>query len=153
MGNDHGKKLLTVYPRRCSLSGAVKQLTDYGCFVEIERPVVEGLVTFSEMIGLTKIVHHLKWVNTWWCLWSMVLGKIDTNVVVFRLAWSSASITLGNLSLKSQRKQGDKMSGKINVQLLMLGIFIGLTGGIDGLVTYLTFHGIKTGEDAGPWLK
>ena len=144
MGNDPWQEIANRYPEGSRLSGAVTNLTDYGCFVEIEDGV-EGLVHVSEMDWTNKNVHPSKVVN---------LGDV-VEVMVLEIDEERRRISLGlkqcidnpwETFAKSHEK-GDKVSGKIK-SITDFGIFIGLDGGIDGLVHLSDIAWNKTGEDA-----
>jgi small subunit ribosomal protein S1 len=144
MGNDPWQEIAERYPEGARLSGAVTNLTDYGCFVEIEDGV-EGLVHVSEMDWTNKNIHPSKVVN---------LGDV-VNVMVLEIDEERRRISLGlkqcidnpwETFAKSYEK-GDKVSGKIK-SITDFGIFIGLDGGIDGLVHLSDISWQKTGEEA-----
>ncbi|MGJ8679936.1 30S ribosomal protein S1 [Paraglaciecola sp.] len=144
MGNDPWQEIANRYPEGAKLSGAVTNLTDYGCFVEIEDGV-EGLVHVSEMDWTNKNIHPSKVVN---------LGDV-CEVMVLEIDEERRRISLGLKQCipnpweefaKAQSK-GDKVSGKIK-SITDFGIFIGLDGGIDGLVHLSDISWNKTGEDA-----
>jgi small subunit ribosomal protein S1 len=144
MGNDPWQEIANRYPEGARLSGAVTNLTDYGCFVEIEDGV-EGLVHVSEMDWTNKNIHPSKVVN---------LGDV-VEVMVLEIDEERRRISLGlkqcidnpwETFAKSHEK-GDKVSGKIK-SITDFGIFIGLDGGIDGLVHLSDISWNKTGEDA-----
>ena len=144
MGNDPWQEIANRYPEGARLSGAVTNLTDYGCFVEIEDGV-EGLVHVSEMDWTNKNIHPSKVVN---------LGDV-VEVMVLEIDEERRRISLGlkqcidnpwETFAKSHEK-GDKVSGKIK-SITDFGIFIGLDGGIDGLVHLSDISWQKTGEEA-----
>ncbi|MEQ3658440.1 MAG: 30S ribosomal protein S1 [Glaciecola sp.] len=144
MGNDPWQEIANRYPEGAKLSGAVTNLTDYGCFVEIEDGV-EGLVHVSEMDWTNKNIHPSKVVN---------LGDV-VEVMVLEIDEERRRISLGlkqcidnpwETFAKSHEK-GDKVSGKIK-SITDFGIFIGLDGGIDGLVHLSDISWQKTGEEA-----
>ncbi|WP_371193036.1 30S ribosomal protein S1 [Glaciecola sp. SC05] len=144
MGNDPWQEIAERYPEGARLSGAVTNLTDYGCFVEIEDGV-EGLVHVSEMDWTNKNIHPSKVVN---------LGDV-VNVMVLEIDEERRRISLGlkqcidnpwETFAKSYEK-GDKVSGKIK-SITDFGIFIGLDGGIDGLVHLSDISWQKAGEEA-----
>jgi small subunit ribosomal protein S1 len=144
MGNDPWQEIANRYPEGAKLSGAVTNLTDYGCFVEIEDGV-EGLVHVSEMDWTNKNIHPSKVVN---------LGDV-CEVMVLEIDEERRRISLGlkqcipnpwEVFAKAQSK-GDKVSGKIK-SITDFGIFIGLDGGIDGLVHLSDISWNKTGEEA-----
>lgn len=144
MGNDPWQEIANRYPEGAKLSGAVTNLTDYGCFVEIEDGV-EGLVHVSEMDWTNKNIHPSKVVN---------LGDV-VEVMVLEIDEERRRISLGlkqcidnpwETFAKSHEK-GDKVSGKIK-SITDFGIFIGLDGGIDGLVHLSDISWQKAGEEA-----
>jgi small subunit ribosomal protein S1 len=144
MGNDPWQEIANRYPEGAKLSGAVTNLTDYGCFVEIEDGV-EGLVHVSEMDWTNKNIHPSKVVN---------LGDV-VEVMVLEIDEERRRISLGLKQCipnpweefaKAQSK-GDKVTGKIK-SITDFGIFIGLDGGIDGLVHLSDISWNKTGEEA-----
>ena len=144
MGNDPWQEIAARFPENSRLSGAVTNLTDYGCFVEIEDGV-EGLVHVSEMDWTNKNIHPSKVVN---------LGDV-VEVMVLEIDEERRRISLGLKQCipnpweefaKSYNK-GDKVSGKIK-SITDFGIFIGLDGGIDGLVHLSDIAWNKTGEEA-----
>jgi small subunit ribosomal protein S1 len=144
MGNDPWQEIAHRYPEGAKLTGAVTNLTDYGCFVEIEDGV-EGLVHVSEMDWTNKNIHPSKVVN---------LGD-TVEVMVLEIDEERRRISLGLKQCKSNpwddfataQSKGDKVSGKIK-SITDFGIFIGLDGGIDGLVHLSDISWNKTGEDA-----
>jgi small subunit ribosomal protein S1 len=144
MGNDPWQEIANRYPEGARLSGAVTNLTDYGCFVEIEDGV-EGLVHVSEMDWTNKNIHPSKVVN---------LGDV-VEVMVLEIDEERRRISLGLKqcidnpweTFAKTHEKGDKVSGKIK-SITDFGIFIGLDGGIDGLVHLSDISWQKTGEDA-----
>jgi small subunit ribosomal protein S1 len=144
MGNDPWAEIAERFPEGQKLSGAVTNLTDYGCFVEIEDGV-EGLVHVSEMDWTNKNIHPSKVVN---------LGDV-VEVMVLEIDEERRRISLGLKQCKANPweefaksyNKGDKVSGKIK-SITDFGIFIGLDGGIDGLVHLSDISWNKTGEEA-----
>ena len=144
MGSDPWQEIANRYPEGAKLSGAVTNLTDYGCFVEIEDGV-EGLVHVSEMDWTNKNIHPSKVVN---------LGDV-VEVMVLEIDEERRRISLGLKQCKANpweefaksHNKGDKVSGKIK-SITDFGIFIGLDGGIDGLVHLSDISWNKTGEEA-----
>jgi small subunit ribosomal protein S1 len=130
MGEDPWQNIARRYPAGTRVFGKVNNLTDYGCFVEIEEGV-EGLVHVSEMDWTNKNVNPSKLVQ---------LGD-DVEVVVLEIDEERRRISLGMKQCKTNpwdefattHNKGDKISGKIK-SITDFGIFIGLDGGIDGLV-------------------
>ncbi len=144
MGNDPWAEIAKRFPEGQKLSGAVTNLTDYGCFVEIEDGV-EGLVHVSEMDWTNKNIHPSKVVN---------LGDV-VEVMVLEIDEERRRISLGLKQCKANPweefaksyNKGDKVAGKIK-SITDFGIFIGLDGGIDGLVHLSDISWNKTGEEA-----
>jgi small subunit ribosomal protein S1 len=144
MGSDPWMEIANRYPEGAKLSGAITNLTDYGCFVEIEDGV-EGLVHVSEMDWTNKNIHPSKVVN---------LGDV-VEVMVLEIDEERRRISLGLKQCKANPweefaknfNKGDKVSGKIK-SITDFGIFIGLDGGIDGLVHLSDISWNKTGEEA-----
>jgi small subunit ribosomal protein S1 len=124
--------------------GKVANLTDYGCFVEIE-PGIEGLVHVSEMDWTNKNVNPSKMVS---------LGD-EVEVMVLEIDEDRRRISLGMKQCKANPwddfamnfKKGDKVSGQIK-SITDFGVFIGLSGGIDGLVHLSDLSWTLTGEEA-----
>ena len=130
LGEDPWLDLAERYPEHTRLNGKVTNITDYGCFVEIE-PGVEGLVHMSEMDWTNKNIHPSKVVS---------LGQ-PVDVLVLEIDKDRRRISLGMKqcadnpwdAFSKQHQKGDKISGKIK-SITDFGIFIGLAGGIDGLI-------------------
>lgn len=130
MGEDPWQNIARRYPAGTRVFGKVNNLTDYGCFVEIEEGV-EGLVHVSEMDWTNKNVNPSKLVQ---------LGD-EVEVMVLEIDEERRRISLGMKQCKTNpwdefaatHNKGDKISGKIK-SITDFGIFIGLDGGIDGLV-------------------
>jgi len=130
MGEDPWKEIANRYPAATRVHGKVNNLTDYGCFVEIEEGV-EGLVHVSEMDWTNKNVNPSKVVQ---------LGD-DVEVMVLEIDEERRRISLGMKQCRTNpwdefaatHNKGDKISGKIK-SITDFGVFIGLEGGIDGLV-------------------
>ncbi len=144
LGEDPWLEISKRYPENTKLTGRVTNLTDYGCFVEIEEGV-EGLVHVSEMDWTNKNIHPSKVVN---------LGD-EVEVLVLDIDEERRRISLGLKQCKvnpwddfaSRYNKGDKVSGKIK-SITDFGIFIGLDGGIDGLVHLSDISWNGTGEEA-----
>ena len=144
MGNDPWQEIAQRYPEGTKITGQVTNLTDYGCFVEIEDGV-EGLVHVSEMDWTNKNIHPSKVVN---------LGD-SVEVMVLEIDEERRRISLGLKqcidnpweTFAESHEKGDKVSGKIK-SITDFGIFIGLDGGIDGLVHLSDISWNKSGEDA-----
>jgi small subunit ribosomal protein S1 len=130
MGEDPWKDIARRYPAGTRVFGKVNNLTDYGCFVEIEEGV-EGLVHVSEMDWTNKNVNPSKVVQ---------LGD-EVEVMVLEIDEERRRISLGMKQCRTNpwdefaatHNKGDKISGKIK-SITDFGVFIGLDGGIDGLV-------------------
>ena len=143
LGEDPWVAIAKRYPEGSRLSGRVTNLTDYGCFVEIQEGV-EGLVHVSEMDWTNKNIHPSKVVN---------LGD-SVEVMVLEIDEERRRISLGLKQcipnpweeFAKNFNKGDKVSGKIK-SITDFGIFIGLDGGIDGLV-HLSDISWNSGEEA-----
>lgn len=130
LGDDPWLELIAKYPLGSQLSGEVTNITDYGCFIEIENGV-EGLVHMSEMDWTNKNIHPGKLVS---------LGD-SVNVKVLEVDHERRRISLGMkqcivnpwVAYAEQHKKGEKIKGTIK-SITDFGIFIGLSGDIDGLV-------------------
>ncbi|BBO27885.1 30S ribosomal protein S1 [Alteromonas sp. I4] len=144
MGNDPWQEIAQRYPEGTRITGQVTNLTDYGCFVEIEDGV-EGLVHVSEMDWTNKNIHPSKVVNLGDTVTVMVL-EIDEERRRISLGLKQCIDNPWETFAKSHEK-GDKVSGKIK-SITDFGIFIGLDGGIDGLVHLSDISWNKTGEEA-----
>ena len=144
MGNDPWHDISQRYPEGTKISGQVTNLTDYGCFVEIEDGV-EGLVHVSEMDWTNKNIHPSKVVSLGDTVEVMVL-EIDEERRRISLGLKQCIANPWETFAESHEK-GDKVSGKIK-SITDFGIFIGLDGGIDGLVHLSDISWNKSGEDA-----
>jgi len=130
LGDDPWSDLARRYPVGTRLFGTISNITDYGCFVEIEDGV-EGLVHVSEMDWTNKNVNPAKAVHT---------GQ-EVEVMVLDIDEERRRISLGIKQCMSNpwetfaatHNKGDKVTGAIK-SITDFGIFIGLDGGIDGLV-------------------
>jgi small subunit ribosomal protein S1 len=144
LGEDPWTDLARRYPVGTRLFGTVSNITDYGCFVEIEDGV-EGLVHVSEMDWTNKNVNPAKVVHT---------GE-EVEVMVLEIDEERRRISLGMKQCKpnpwesfaATHNKGDKVTGGIK-SITDFGIFIGLDGGIDGLVHLSDISWQDTGEDA-----
>lgn len=144
LGDDPWVGLARRYPTSTRLFGKVTNLTDYGCFVEIEQGI-EGLVHVSEMDWTNKNVAPNKIVQ---------LGD-EVEVMVLEIDEERRRISLGMKQCKANpweefsatHKKGDKVSGAIK-SITDFGVFIGLPGGIDGLVHLSDLSWNETGEAA-----
>jgi small subunit ribosomal protein S1 len=132
------------YPQGTRLFGKVSNLTDYGAFVEIEQGI-EGLVHVSEMDWTNKNMYPSKMVQ---------LGD-EVEVMILEIDEERRRISLGMKQCKPNpwedfainHKKGDKVQGQIK-SITDFGVFIGLLGGIDGLVHLSDLSWNQTGEDA-----
>ncbi|HAE5554616.1 TPA_asm: 30S ribosomal protein S1 [Salmonella enterica subsp. enterica serovar Heidelberg] len=144
LGEDPWVAIAKRYPEGTKLTGRVTNLTDYGCFVEIEEGV-EGLVHVSEMDWTNKNIHPSKVVN---------VGDV-VEVMVLDIDEERRRIALGLKQCKSNpwqqfaetHNKGDRVEGKIK-SITDFGIFIGLDGGIDGLVHLSDISWNVAGEEA-----
>ena len=130
LGDDPWSDIASRYPIGKRLTGNVTNITDYGCFVQIEEGI-EGLVHVSEMDWTNKNVNPNKVVH---------LGQ-EVEVAVLDIDGERRRISLGLKQctanpweeFANSHQKGDKISGKIK-SITDFGIFIGLDGGIDGLI-------------------
>ena len=144
LGEDPWVGLGRRYPTGTRLFGKVSNLTDYGSFVEIETGI-EGLVHVSEMDWTNKNVHPSKVVQ---------LGD-EVEVMVLEIDEERRRISLGMKQCKPNpweefsmnHKKGEKVSGQIK-SITDFGIFVGLTGAIDGLVHLSDLSWSLPGEEA-----
>jgi small subunit ribosomal protein S1 len=143
LGDDPWVSITRRYPSGTRLFGKVSNVTDYGCFVELE-PGVEGLVHVSEMDWTNKNVNPAKVVQ---------VGD-EAEVMVLDVDEERRRISLGMKQTQSNPweafaatfKKGDKVRGAIK-SITDFGIFVGLDGGIDGLVHLSDISWQGTGED------
>ncbi|VUL63208.1 30S ribosomal protein S1 [Stenotrophomonas maltophilia] len=143
LGEDPWDNIGRRYPANSRVFGKVSNVTDYGAFVEIE-PGVEGLVHVSEMDWTNKNVNPSKVVQ---------VGD-EVEVMVLDVDEERRRISLGMKQVAANpwetfaatHKKGDKVSGQIK-SITDFGIFIGLDGGIDGLVHLSDISWNTTGED------
>ncbi len=143
MGDDPWTGLARRYPQSTRLFGKVTNLTDYGAFVEIEQGI-EGLVHVSEMDWTNKNVHPSKVVS---------LGD-EVEVMILEIDEQRRRISLGMKQCQSNpwddfaanHKKGDKVRGAIK-SITDFGVFIGLDGGIDGLVHLSDLSWSQPGEE------
>ncbi|HGJ5890284.1 MAG TPA: 30S ribosomal protein S1 [Arsenophonus apicola] len=144
LGEDPWVAIAKRYPEGTKLTGKVTNLTDYGCFVEIEEGV-EGLVHVSEMDWTNKNIHPSKVVN---------VGDV-VEVMVLDIDEERRRISLGLKQCKPNpwqqfaetHNKNDRVEGKIK-SITDFGIFIGLEGGIDGLVHLSDISWNVAGEEA-----
>ena len=130
LGEDPWHQIQSRYPVNTKLAGKITNIADYGCFVEIEEGV-EGLVHVSEMDWTNRNVNPAKIV---------VVGQ-EVEVMVLEIDEERRRISLGIkqcqenpwAEFSSKVNKGDKVTGQIK-SITDFGVFIGLDGGIDGLV-------------------
>ncbi|MEF9996283.1 MAG: 30S ribosomal protein S1, partial [Burkholderiaceae bacterium] len=144
LGEDPWVGIGRRYPQSTRLFGKVTNITDYGSFVEIEAGI-EGLVHVSEMDWTNKNVDPKKVVQ---------LGD-EVEVMVLEIDEDRRRISLGMKQCKANpwedfsisHKKGDKVHGQIK-SITDFGVFIGLPGGIDGLVHLSDLSWTEPGEEA-----
>ncbi|MCS2609361.1 30S ribosomal protein S1 [Halomonas dongshanensis] len=144
LGEDPWVNIKARYPEGTKVQAVVTNLTDYGCFAELEEGV-EGLVHVSEMDWTNKNIHPSKVVQ---------VGE-DVEVMVLDIDEERRRISLGIKqctanpweTFNGQYNKGDRVSGTIK-SITDFGIFIGLEGGIDGLVHLSDISWTETGEEA-----
>ncbi len=144
LGDDPWVGLSRRYPTGTRLFGKVSNLTDYGAFVEIE-PGIEGLVHVSEMDWTNKNVHPSKVVQ---------LGD-EVEVMILEIDEDRRRISLGMKQcmpnpweeFEMNHQKGDRVRGQIK-SITDFGVFIGLAGGIDGLVHLSDLSWTLAGEEA-----
>ncbi len=144
LGEDPWVGIGRRYPQGTRMFGKVTNITDYGAFVEIE-PGIEGLVHVSEMDWTNKNVNPGKVV---------ALGD-EVEVMVLEIDEDRRRISLGMKQCRANpwqefsenHRRGDKVSGQIK-SITDFGVFIGLPGGIDGLVHLSDLSWNKSGEEA-----
>jgi len=144
LGNDPWEDLVERYPVGRKIEGKVTNITDYGCFVEIEEGV-EGLVHMSEMDWTNKNVHPGKVVSMGDAVQVMVL-EIDEERRRISLGMKQC---IGNPwhEFAQSHAKNQKVKGKIR-SITDFGIFIGLEGEIDGLVHLSDISWTIPGEEA-----
>ena len=144
LGEDPWVGIARRYPQGTRLFGKVTNITDYGAFVEVEAGI-EGLVHVSDMDWTNKNVDPRKVVT---------LGD-EVEVMVLDIDEERRRISLGMKQCKpnpwedfaQSHKKGDKVSGQIK-SITDFGVFIGLPGGIDGLVHLSDLSWNESGEEA-----
>jgi small subunit ribosomal protein S1 len=144
LGEDPWVAIKQRYPENTRVKAVVTNLTDYGCFAELEEGV-EGLVHVSEMDWTNKNIHPSKVVN---------LGD-EIDVMILDIDEERRRISLGIKQcfqnpwdgFAENFNKGDKISGSIK-SITDFGIFIGLDGNIDGLVHLSDISWDETGEEA-----
>jgi len=144
LGSDPWVDLVQRYPVGTKINGHVTNLTDYGCFVEIEDGV-EGLVHMSEMDWTNKNIHPSKIVSVGEAVEVKVL-EIDQNRRRISLGIKQCIGNPWTLFAESHKK-GEKIKGNIR-SITDFGVFIGLTGEIDGLVHLSDISWNVAGEEA-----
>ena len=143
LGEDPWENIARRYPAGTRMFGKVTNITDYGCFVEIEEGV-EGLVHVSEMDWTNKNVNPQKLVQ---------VGD-ETEVLVLDIDEERRRISLGMKQCQpnpwnqfaEKHNKGDRISGTIK-SITDFGVFVGLDGGIDGLVHMSDLSWDEDGED------
>ena len=144
LGEDPWQAIKQRYPEKTQVKAIVTNLTDYGCFAELETGV-EGLVHVSEMDWTNKNIHPSKVVQ---------LGD-EVEVMILDIDEERRRISLGIKQcyqnpwdgFAENFKKGDKISGSIK-SITDFGIFLGLDGNIDGLVHLSDISWDETGEEA-----
>ncbi len=144
LGDDPWVNITRRYPEGSRLFGRVSNITDYGCFVEIEDGV-EGLVHVSEMDWTNKNVNPNKVVN---------LGD-EVEVMILEIDEDRRRISLGMKQcmpnpwdeFAASHNKGDVISGKIK-SITDFGIFVGLEGNIDGLIHLTDLSWNQSGDEA-----
>jgi small subunit ribosomal protein S1 len=144
LGEDPWHDIVKRYPQGAKVKAKITNLTDYGCFAEIEEGV-EGLVHVSEMDWTNKNIHPSKVVS---------IGD-EVDVMILDIEQDRRRISLGIKqcqanpweSFGTKYQKDDKVSGKIK-SITDFGIFIGLEGGIDGLVHLSDISWEEAGEEA-----
>jgi len=144
LGEDPWVGISRRYPQGTRLFGKVTNITDYGAFVEVEQGI-EGLVHVSEMDWTNKNIHPTKVVQ---------LGD-EVEVMILDIDEDRRRISLGMKQcmpnpweeFNMNHKKGDKVRGQIK-SITDFGVFIGLEGGIDGLVHLSDLSWSEPGEEA-----
>jgi small subunit ribosomal protein S1 len=144
LGEDPWIGISRRYPQGTRLFGKVTNITDYGAFVEVEQGI-EGLVHVSEMDWTNKNIHPTKVVQ---------LGD-EVEVMILEIDEDRRRISLGMKQCQANpweefsmnHKKGDKVRGQIK-SITDFGVFIGLDGGIDGLVHLSDLSWSESGDDA-----
>ncbi|OGI48084.1 MAG: 30S ribosomal protein S1 [Candidatus Muproteobacteria bacterium RBG_16_65_34] len=144
LGDDPWVDIARRYPEGTRLFGKITNITDYGAFVEIE-PGIEGLVHVSEMDWTNKNIHPTKVAQ---------LGD-EVEVMILDIDAERRRISLGMKQCQpnpweefgANHQKGEKISGKIK-SITDFGIFVGLEGGIDGLIHLSDLSWAREGEEA-----
>ncbi len=141
---DPWRNIARRYPKNARIFGVVSNITDYGCFVELEEGV-EGLVHMTEMDWTNKNIHPSKVVQ---------LGD-EVEVMVLEVDEDRRRISLGIKQCKAnpwqefadKHQKGEKVRGKIR-SITDFGIFVGLEGDIDGLIHLSDISWNEPGDQA-----
>ena len=144
LGDDPWVNIERRYPQNTRVFGKVTNITDYGCFVQLEEGV-EGLVHMSELDWTNKNVHPGK----------VVQSGEEVEVIVLEIDEERRRISLGIKQCKrnpwqefgDKHQKDEKISGKIR-SITDFGMFIGLEGEIDGLVHLSDISWTEDGEEA-----
>ena len=144
LGEDPWHAIVGRYPVGTKVKARITNLTDYGCFAELE-PGIEGLVHVSEMDWTNKNIHPSKVVT---------IGD-ELEVMILDIDQDRRRISLGIKQCKKNPweafadkfKKGDRIKGTVK-SITDFGVFIGLEGGIDGLVHLSDISWDETGEEA-----
>lgn len=144
LGDDPWQEIKRRYPENSRIFGRVTNITDYGCFVELEEGV-EGLVHVSELDWTNKNIHPSK----------VVQIDQEVEVMVLDIDEEHRRISLGLkqcvinpwIQFSDKHTSGDKVQGAIK-SITDFGVFIGLDGGIDGLVHLSDLSWSEAGEQA-----
>lgn len=144
LGDDPWVNIVQTYPRETKVTARITNLTDYGCFAEIQEGV-EGLVHVSEMDWTNRNIHPSKVVS---------VGD-ELEVMILEIDEERRRISLGIKQCKPNpweqfeisNEKGQKIRGNIK-SITDFGIFIGLEGGIDGLVHLSDISWTQQGEEA-----
>ena len=143
LGDDPWVSITKRYPEGVKVQAVVTNLTDYGCFAEIEEGV-EGLVHVSEMDWTNKNIHPSK----------VVTVGDEVEVMILDIDEERRRISLGIKQCRENpwsafgrlHGKGDHVSGRIK-SITDFGIFIGLDGGIDGLAVSYTHLTLPTNRE------
>lgn len=144
LGEDPWVGVARRYPQNARIRGRVTNIADYGCFVELEEGI-EGLVHVSEMDWTNRNIHPSK----------VVQAGEEVEVMVLDIDEERRRISLGLKQCKDSPwkafsdkfNKGDKINGKIR-SITDFGLFVGLEGGIDGLVHLSDLSWSQPGEEA-----
>ena len=144
LGDDPWVDIIQRYPQETKTMARITNLTDYGCFAEIQEGV-EGLVHVSEMDWTNRNIHPSKVVS---------VGD-EVEVMILEIDENRRRISLGIKQCKPNpweqfevsNDKGQRIKGNIK-SITDFGIFIGLDGGIDGLVHLSDISWTDPGEEA-----